>query len=145
MDKTYRWIVAGVFAVLSFLMLNRPVTFPAFKPESQANFELISIEQREVLLSAISRLEKRVEFSGTVAKLTMAIQKESVEVLISNTINEDKINLKEGLGIVFPGKFFEADPIAQELALSHWFEDIAQLNWGSDFYLARVHKIKKSN
>lgn len=145
MDKTYRWIVAAVFAVLSFLMLNRPVTFPAFKFESQANLELISIEQREVLLSALSRVEKRGDFSSTVVKVISAIQKEAVEVLISNSINEDKINLKEGLGIVFPGKFFEADPIAQELALSHWFEDIAQVNWGSDFHLARVQKIKKPN
>jgi len=143
MDKTYRWIVAGLFVFLSFLMLNRPVSFPAFKFESFGEFHPVSIEQREIVFSVISRLEAKKGITASSKKILSYLENETVEILVTNFASESKVVMKDGVGLVFPERFFESDPIDQEFVLSEWFREFAHSNWSDESYLAKIPKFKK--
>ena len=143
MDKTYRWMVAGLFVFLSFLMLNRPVSFPTFKFESLGELQPVSIEQREIVFSTISRIENKKGFSAATQKILHYLQSETVNILVTNFASEPKIVLKEGVGLVFPEKFFETDPIDQEFALSQLFSELAHSQWNNESQLAKIPKLKK--
>jgi len=143
MINTYRWIVAGVFLFLSVLMLNRPVSFPHFQFESEYNLQPVSIEQKEILLSALSRVETRQQQTDGAKIVAAFLRNETIELFVSISISEERIILKEGVGIVFPSKFFETDPVDQEFALSQWMIELAKESGNPDSYLAKVPSSKK--
>lgn len=142
MLKSYRWIVAIVFVFALLFMVREPFSIGAFVSKD-ASPQNLGIEEREVILQALSRLENQKSYQLEVEKLNDFIKKETVPILVLDLNERARIKFSEGVGLLFSKEFFSADPISQELYLKTFFEDFAK---NEGFYQGSLAKLPtKSN
>ncbi len=129
MLRSYRWIVAlivfgiFIFTVKSKVSLNHPFL-------SEANsFELLGVEEREIVVSVLSRIETQKSHQIAAQKLQSVLENQSIPLLVSATHTDNHIVFKEGFGVVFPQFFFQSDSVTQELTLVQFLGNVAGLNF----------------
>jgi hypothetical protein len=114
MLRSYRWIVVS---------LNHPFL-------SEANsFELLGVEEREIVVGVLSRIETQKSHQIAAQKLQSVLENQSIPLLVSATHTDTHIVFKEGLGVVFPQFFFQSDSVTQELTLVQFLGNVAGLNF----------------
>ena len=138
MLKSYRWMVAGIFGIMSFYMLQHRFSFSTSIFNSAPIFEVVGIEEKEIIYSTMSRIEKHKEFTTMIFKINEAIKNETLPILLAHSNQFEKITIQEGLGLVFPEQFFKSDPFTQEVAMTELFSTVSLLHLSRDGSLAQV-------
>lgn len=140
MLKSYRWIVAGIFGIMSFYMLQYRFYFSNSIFNAAPPFEAVGIEEKEIIYSTMTRMEKHKEFIPMIFKINKAIKNETLPILLAHSNQFEKITIQEGLGLVFPDQFFKTDPFAQEVAITELFSTASLWHFSSDGSLAIITK-----
>jgi hypothetical protein len=113
-DRTFRYAVAFLALIVSslFLASTQSVVDVAVRP--------LEIEEKEVVISALSRLEKNVpKMVDWVGEFREELLKSSVSIYVSGDQKLTDENLMEvsNIGVAVSPLFFSTDPIAQEVSL----------------------------
>jgi hypothetical protein len=137
MLKSYHWIVASVFIFLSFFMVRGRFSLGSFSLK-ESTLESLGIEEREVILDALSRIENQKKYQVEVEKLTDLLKKETISVLVTDLNEQSRIKFSEGAELLFSKDFFSADPISQEIYLKNFFDDLAK---NESFYQGTLAKL----
>lgn len=142
MLKSYRWIVGVVFVLVSLFFVRDRFSLSKQAAQESLAFEVLGFEEREVVLSVLSRLDHRHKFQEVADQLDSTLKRDLIPALVSDFDHVHQIELKDGHGIVFPKDFFNSDPLAQDASMKAFLGVLAKNPNFSGGSLAKASKVK---
>ena len=142
MLKSYRWIVGVIFVLVSLFFVRDRFSLSKQAAQESLAFEVLGVEEREIVLSVLSILDHRHKFQEVADQLDSTLKRDLIPALVSDFDHVNHIELRDGHGIVFPKNFFNSDPLTQEASLTVFLGVLAKNPNFSGGSLAKASKAK---